>query len=155
MRLLFWTSKFASAVKSLSIDMGTKKMAIKMLEHVNIRTMRIAEVEEWYATLLGLEKGYRPPFENKGVWLYANDIPIIHLVEGSGEYTNHNVKMEHFALRATGLKSFLDRLKERGVPFETVRVPEIRILQVYISDPDGNNMHIDFSADEADALGFE
>ncbi len=63
--------------------------------------------------------------------------------------------MEHFAMRASGLKNFLDRLESWRIPYKPLRVPELRILQINIADPDGNNMHIDFPPDEADALGFD
>ena len=55
-------------------------MDVKLLEHVNLRTTEMEKLEEWYIRILGLKKGYRPPFGSKGTWLYAADIPMIHLV---------------------------------------------------------------------------
>ena len=58
-------------------------------------------------------------------------------------------------MRASGLKEFINRLKENDIPYRTVRVPELKVLQVHLSDPDDNHMHIDFPPEEADQLGFE
>jgi hypothetical protein len=60
--------------------------------------------------------------------------------------------MEHFAMRASGLKEFLERLKLKGIPYSTARVPVLGIFQVNISDPEGNNMHLDFPPEEGDAM---
>ena len=130
-------------------------MEVKLLEHVNLRTTEIEKLEEWYIRILGLKKGYRPPFSTKGTWLYAADIPMIHLVDVNDTSKEKMPRMEHFCMRATGLQDFLNRLKENDIPYETVRVPELRVLQVHLSDPDDNHLHIDFPPEEADQLGFE
>jgi catechol 2,3-dioxygenase-like lactoylglutathione lyase family enzyme len=130
-------------------------MEIKLLEHVNLRTTNVARLQKWYTRILGLKKGYRPPFGVKGAWMYAGNFPIVHLREAEGPPQAPDPRMEHFAMRASGLKTFLDRLESWRIPYTPLRVPELRILQINITDPDGNNMHIDFPPDEADALGFD
>lgn len=129
-------------------------MGIKLFEHVNLRTAELHRLEEWYCQILGLKLGYRPPFESTGSWLYAGDIPMVHLQYIKEQKINKDPTMEHFALRASGLKDFLDTLNEMNISYRTVRVPELRVFQVFLSDPDGNNMHIDFPPEEADKLGF-
>ena len=129
-------------------------MEIKLLEHVNLQTTEIDKLEEWYIRILGMEKGYRPPFDIKGSWLYAAGVPMIHLVDAMDTSMEKAPRIEHFCMRAGGLKEFLSRLKKNGIPYKTLRVPELRILQVYISDPDDNQMHIDFPPEEADEMGF-
>ena len=130
-------------------------MEIKLLEHVNLRTTDVARLEEWYTRILGLKKGYRPPFSFEGAWMYAGDVPIVHLLKVQEPPQAPDPRMEHFAMQATGLKTFLKRLKSWKIPYTPLRVPELRILQINITDPDGNNMHFDFPPDEADALGFD
>ncbi len=130
-------------------------MKVTMLEHVNLRTTNIKRLEEWYTRILGLKKGYRPPFESEGSWLYiSDDYPAIHLLKVEGQPPPPDPQVEHFCMRATGLKTFLERLNSEKIPYKTVRVPELRIYQVYLSDPDANRMHIDFPPEEADALGL-
>jgi catechol 2,3-dioxygenase-like lactoylglutathione lyase family enzyme len=130
-------------------------MKVTLLEHVNLRTTDIKRLEEWYIRILGLKKGYRPPFKTVGRWLYINDdYPAVHLLEVEKQTPPTDPQMEHFCLRATGLKTFLERLDSEKIPYRTVRVPERRVFQIFISDPDSNHMHIDFSPEEADALGL-
>jgi catechol-2,3-dioxygenase len=130
-------------------------MEIRLLEHVNLRTANLDRLEKWYCQVLGLKPGYRPPFKSTGRWLYAGDIPMVHLLYIKEQKATEDPTMEHFAMRASGLKDFLNIIKEMNIPYRTVRVPELRAFQIYISDPDGNNMHIDFQPDEADELGYD
>jgi catechol 2,3-dioxygenase-like lactoylglutathione lyase family enzyme len=126
-----------------------------MLEHVNLRTTNMQRLEEWYTRILGLKKGYRPPFGVEGRWMYVGDVPTIHLLQVEQQPQVPEPRMEHFCLRALGLKTFLDRLDAENIPYETIRVPELHIFQVCLSDPDGNHMHIDFPPEEGNALSFE
>lgn len=130
-------------------------MKIKMLEHINIRTRNMEGLKQWYSRILGLEEGYRPPFKAEGMWLYAGDIPMVHLLKYDSGTNCPAPVIEHFCMRAEGLESFLETLKTEGIEYRTLKVPELRILQVYITDPEGNNMHIDFQPEEADKLGIE
>ena len=130
-------------------------MEIKLLDHINIQTTELEMMENWYIEILGLEKGYRPPFVENGSWLYAAGHAMVHLVEvSSPPQQAGNPELEHFAMRAAGLDSLLERLESRKISYYTVRVPDIRILQVNFHDPEGNHLHIDFSEEEADRAGF-
>lgn len=129
-------------------------MQLRRLEHVNIRTANLAAMTEWYGAVLGLPVGERPPFDVPGAWLYLGDMPIVHLVEEASTPEACDPRIEHFALSATGLAAFIDRLDERGIAHDEVRVPAIGELQVNFTDPDGNHIHVDFPKEEADAAGF-
>lgn len=130
-------------------------MKINRLEHVNLRTARIDYLEKWYYEILGLKSGYRAPFKTNGRWLYSGEYPIVHLLEVSDQKESPDPTMEHFAVSGTGLKDLIDKLKAQGIAYRPARVPELRIYQINFSDPDGNNIHMDFPPEEADALGFE
>ena len=129
-------------------------MNINLLEHVNLRTTDMEKLADWYCRILGLTRGYRPPFGVPGIWLYAEDIPMVHLLQVDTEPITRDPRIEHFAMQATGLETFLNRLKTEDISFRTTRVPETRGFQVYLSDPESNHMHIDFPPQEADALGL-
>ena len=98
--------------------------------------------------------GDRPPFDVAGAWLYVGDMPVVHLVEEASEPATRDPKLEHFAFSATGLGSMLAELDERGIAYDTVRVPGLGLLQVNVFDPDGNHIHVDFAPEEADAAGL-
>ena len=60
-----------------------------------------------------------------------------------------DLRLEHFALSASGLDGFLEHLKTEQVDYKLVKVPDFPIVQVNVWDPDGNHIHIDFHEDEA------
>ena len=132
-------------------------MALIDLDHVNIRTTRLAEMARFYETVLELAPGARPPFRFDGAWLYCGDKAAVHLV-GVTEVPQApgapKPRIEHFAFRAAGLVDFLERLKSQNVAYRVSVVPELSIVQVNIFDPDGNHIEIAFRPEErVDELG--
>ena len=125
-------------------------MPITGFDHVNIRTGKLDEMIAWYADILGLYAGPRPDFPFPGAWLYLGDQALVHLV-GTGDALEDptQVSLEHFALKAQGLKAFLAKLEDRGVEARLSPVPGLPILQVNVFDPEGNHIHVDFDAAEA------
>ncbi|MDF1586652.1 VOC family protein [Marinimicrococcus flavescens] len=124
-------------------------MTVTRLDHVNLRTAALAEMIAWYGEVLGLEPGPRPPFPFGGAWLYCGGQPVIHLVEVERKAAAEDPALEHFALAASGLDAFLDRLRARGIAFDCREVPGFGITQVNLWDPDGNHLHVDFTSGPA------
>ena len=125
---------------------------IQRLDHVNLRTARLEEMAEWYGRVLGLVTGKRPAFPFPGAWLYAGDQPLIHLV-GIGTAPGADaadLRIEHFAFRARDLRGFLERLRAEGVEHRLRPLADAGIVQVNLWDPDGNHIHVDFDAAEAE-----
>jgi catechol 2,3-dioxygenase-like lactoylglutathione lyase family enzyme len=123
------------------------------LEHVNVRTARLKLSCLFYQNVLGLERGPRPPFEFGGAWLYCGGKPVVHLVEveaatGGAE----GLSLEHFAFAGSGLSEFLQRLRASGVEYRLTRLPGSGQHQVFLRDPDGNRLHVDFDASESQEI---
>ncbi|MEP3275141.1 MAG: VOC family protein [Stappiaceae bacterium] len=129
-------------------------MQLKKLDHVNVRTSNLEQMIEWYTDILGMRNGERPPFPFPGAWMYAGDQAVVHLVVVDQEPVTSGLKLEHFALSATGLAAFIERLTQRGIEYQCARVPEFDVFQVNVYDCDGNHIHIDFSTAEADAINL-
>lgn len=125
-------------------------MQLNRLDHVNVVTCNLDAMIDWYKDVLGMEDGDRPPFPFPGAWMYAGEHAVVHLVEADEERQSIEPKIEHFALSASGLGTFLARLDERGIEFGMNTVPDFPVVQVNIFDPDGNHIHVDFPADELD-----
>ena len=126
-------------------------MQIEKLDHVNVRTGNLDAMVHWYTNILGLKTGWRPNFKFPGAWLYAGDQAVVHLVsvEGNaGAGSETDLKLEHFALTATGRAEFEARLTSADQAFRTIDLPDAGIVQYNISDPDGNHIHIDFALEE-------
>ena len=81
-------------------------MPLIQLDHVNIRTARLAEMTAFYRDVLGLAPGNRPPFAFDGSWLYCGERAAVHLVEVPEPPEGRAPKIEHFAFQASGLTDF-------------------------------------------------
>jgi catechol 2,3-dioxygenase-like lactoylglutathione lyase family enzyme len=126
-------------------------MPLNRLDHVNLRTANLQALQDFYVEVLGMTLGARPPFAFGGAWLYSGGYPTVHLVEvPAPPAPKGELRLEHFAFAAEGLGDFLATLKRHGVAYRIGVVPGFDIIQVNVNDPDGNHIHIDFAAAEAD-----
>lgn len=123
-------------------------MALKFLDHVNMRTARLSEMTAFYTEVLDLRPGFRPPFAVGGAWLYCDDKAAIHLVEVPEAPHGDQPRIEHFAFCAAGLADFLAHLRGMDVAYRISIVPGMNLRQVNIHDPDGNHIEIAFAAEE-------
>lgn len=119
-------------------------MEIRGFDHVNLRTANLEAMVRWYGEVLGMRPGLRPDFDFAGAWLYCGDQALVHLVEVAEPPRAIEPRIEHFALKATGLRAFLAHLEAKGVPYRLGEPPGTGITQVNIHDPDGNHIHVDF-----------
>ena len=143
------------------------------LNHISIRTLDVPACERFYADLLGLVSGPRPPFPFPGVWLYAGDTAVyanaaLHIIgidrgapEGLQGYLGNrddaglqgSGAVDHVAFLATGLAPMLARLKEAGVSCRERTVPTLGLYQVFVEDPNGIVVELNYPAAEGAALG--
>lgn len=143
------------------------------LNHFSIRTVDLDECERFYCGLLGLKKGPRPPFPFPGLWLYAGDTgdwanAVVHIIgidrsdpEGLKKYLGDRDEtslagsgaVDHVAFFATGLAETLARLKASGIEGRERTVPVLGLHQVFIDDPNGIVVELNFPAAEKAALG--
>ncbi len=124
-------------------------MPLISLDHVNIRTSRLAVLTAFYSDVLGLEAGKRPPFASAGAWLYTPDgQAAVHLVEVPEAPETCAPRIEHFAIRAELLADFLAHLRKSEIAYRISLVPGLELRQVNVHDPDGNHIEIAFAASE-------
>ena len=123
-------------------------MPLLAFDHVNIRTIHLDEMVEWYARNLGLRSGPRPEFSIPGAWLYLGDVCVLHLIEADPEpmafSDDESLRMEHIAFRAEGMSEFIAKLEENGVAYKLFPFEALEIVLVFLRDPDGNRIHVDF-----------
>ncbi|MEP1443490.1 MAG: VOC family protein [Hyphomicrobiales bacterium] len=125
-------------------------MKLGILDHVNILTSNLEEMTAWYRDVLGMTLGERPPFSFDGAWLYVDDMPYVHLIGIETKRQAIEPQLEHFAFKATGMAEFLALLESRTIDYRRSKVPSLDIIQINIHDPDGNRIHVDFDAHEAE-----
>lgn len=125
-------------------------MQIGQLDHVNVRTANLDKMIAWYGEMLGMKPGKRPNFPFPGAWLYTGDNAAIHLIGiDQAPPKQDDLQLEHFAFRATEFETLKTRLENAGERYSINPVPGGVIVQINCWDPDGNHIHIDFSAAEA------
>lgn len=123
---------------------------IRWLDHVNVRTAKLATLVRFYEDVVGLRVGERPPLGFPGAWVYAGEKAVIHLVEVADSPAPEGaLRLEHFAFAAEGLAEFLARLERLGVPYKQSRQAGTGNVVINLRDPDGNRLHVDFPASES------
>ena len=125
-------------------------MRVNRIDHFNIRTRDLDRLCEFYTGIVGLEVGERPPFDSPGVWLYAGGHAILHVGiardgEGHGDDT---LPLDHIALETEGLADAVARIEKAGIDYRLVDVPGRDMKQIFIRDPDGVALELNFTNPE-------
>ncbi|MBX3617628.1 VOC family protein [Nitrosomonas sp.] len=123
-------------------------MKILGMNHFTVLSSNLERSKNFYINILGLSEGYRPPFTFPGVWLYAGDQAILHIMTGKPIPANAAGVIDHMAFTASGLQATADTLKLHGIHYELQRLPELEIWQLFCHDPDGAKVELDFPANE-------
>lgn len=127
-------------------------MPLLAFDHVNIRTVNLDGLVAWYEDVLGLRSGPRPDFPVPGAWLYLAEACVLHLIEADPPPTPYtdgeSLRMEHMAFRAEGMDAFVAKLDERAIAYKLFPFEALDIVLVFLRDPDGNRIHVDFAATE-------
>lgn len=142
-------------------------MEIKRLAHYSIRTPDLEASRHFYKDILGLAEGFRPPFDFPGAWLYLcgsdADYGVVHLIgtgpqgqPGLTQYLGSKSDdargsgcIDHVAFLASGLTGMRQRLADAGLPFRERTVPHLGLHQLFIEEPSGVTVELNFPAEEA------
>ena len=124
-------------------------MTIGGLDHITVNTGDLDAALRFYVDVLGLRHGDRPAFDAPGAWLYAGDRPIVHLVGGRERPAATTGAFDHFAFQAADLAGVIARLKAADIAYELFAVPGLGRKQVFVEDPDGVRIELNFDAGEA------
>jgi len=149
-------------------------MGIRKLGHYSIRTGDLAASRHFYTQVLGLREGFRPPFRFPGIWLYdgtdERDFGVVHIIGidpndqgGLAEYLGEKDAaslygtgaVDHVAFLATELGAMRTRLHGMDIAFEERSVPSLGLHQLFISDPSGVTIEMNYPRHEAIALGLD
>lgn len=119
-------------------------MAASLLEHYNVFCKDLSATVHFYEKYVGLRDGDRPPFNFPGAWLYAGQQAVVHIVSESGRTDHGSGAIDHIAFRCHGLQDTLDLLKKDDIAYELRQVPARPLQQVFIRDPDGVMIEMNF-----------
>jgi catechol 2,3-dioxygenase-like lactoylglutathione lyase family enzyme len=98
--------------------------------------------------LLGLREGERPPLGFPGAWLYAGGRAVLHIIARQTLPTERRGVLDHMAFSARGLSSLVERLKGAGITHEVRRQPGSGVWQLFLFDPNGARVELDFDPSE-------
>ncbi|MES2264989.1 MAG: VOC family protein [Pseudomonadota bacterium] len=148
-------------------------MAIRKLGHYSIRSGDLEASRRFYTEVLELREGMRPPFKFPGVWLYLggdeDDYGVVHIIgidpadpQGLKDYLGDKDEaslsgsgaVDHVAFLATGLGAMRAKLAARALPFSERSVPSLGLHQLFIADPSGVTIEMNYPYEEARALGL-
>jgi len=126
-------------------------MPAHAMSHFTVLTKNVAATEAFYGELLGLKTGYRPPISRPGVWLYAGEHPILHVIDPVEMPKQPAGVLDHMAFFATGLKEVAAKLKQRGIAYDLSQQGETGMWQMFFRDVNGAKVELNFEKDEAGA----
>lgn len=138
------------------------------LNHFSIRTLDMEATQKFYSTVIGLEVGPRPNFPFPGIWLYSGDTSnyanaVVHVIgldpanpnglnEYLGERDNTGLhgsgSVDHIAFFVTGLSDKKALLAKHQIPFTEREVPVLGLIQVFLHDPSGIVIELNYPSTE-------
>jgi catechol-2,3-dioxygenase len=101
---------------------------------------------------VGLAPGFRPPFPRAGHWLYTGRDAVLHLTEADADEArtaDARSTFDHVAFVCKDRAGFERSLLDHGIAFRTTSVPGARTVQIFLRDPAGNGVELNFD-DPAD-----
>jgi catechol 2,3-dioxygenase-like lactoylglutathione lyase family enzyme len=124
-------------------------VSVGVLDHFNIRTRKLADTVRFYQDVMGLEKGDRPNFAFPGAWMYSEGKAVVHLVDIS--QTEEPQKpdsgvVHHVAFASQGFAGMQQRLKSKGMKFDSRQVPGGDLWQIFVDDPNGVMIELNYEA---------
>ena len=142
------------------------------LNHFSVRTLDLEATRAFYEDLLGLKQGPRPAFDFPGYWLYQGPLDdyanaVVHLLgidpqdaSGLDDYLGGREQgslqgsgaVDHIAFFAEGLEEMLSRLAHAGVEPRQRQVPGVGLFQLFLDDPNGIMVELNYPLAEKQAL---
>lgn len=125
-------------------------MLVSGINHVNLQMPRplLESVRDFYVDVIGLVDGDRPPFRSSGYWLYAGNRPVVHLVESApGDVAAQpgGDVIDHVAFDCSDYDAMCRHLDAAGVDYRSRQVPETGARQIFLSDPAGVGVELQFA----------
>ena len=132
-------------------------MPLTELNHYFVRANDLKKTRDFYVEVLGFEEMPRPNFPFPGHWLGINGKIQVHMgpagIENQEMYylgtpkgaaTDHAGVVDHIAFLASNPREFIDRFRRLGMDFRPRSLPESELYQLFIKDPNGLTIELNF-----------
>jgi len=145
-------------------------MPVSHIEHFLVAADDIDATADWYARVLGMQSGAHPDFGFPVHWMYVNGVDVVHIgpsAKQAGEiqrkYLGRSSQqseegtgaIDHIAFRATGLRAMLEHLKREKMAFSQRRANGQALFQLFLYDPNGIKIELNYAAEEAEGIAPE
>ena len=118
-------------------------------DHFTVLTDDLTATERFYTNILDFTVGPRPDFKFEGIWFYANDAAMLHVMKIDQLPTPRNGVLDHMAFCGEDINGLLKKLETAGVSYEIKRMPDPWVRwQVFFKDPNGAVVEVDFDGRE-------
>jgi catechol 2,3-dioxygenase-like lactoylglutathione lyase family enzyme len=129
-------------------------MPVIGFNHYNLRAARpvLESLRDFYVNVVGLQVGYRPPFKSFGYWLYAGKQDVLHLTEAGPDELRPSYVVntfDHLAFTCADAPAVEQHLAKAHVDFTREYVPLAGQLQLFLVDPAGNGVELNFAQPDA------
>ena len=130
-------------------------MGVWALDHVTIRCAQLQRTRDFYVELMGLSEGVRPDFPFRGHWLYLGEAPVVHLMEAADRDREIVIpapqagtgSFDHVAFQGDDFEGMKEKLKQAGLAYRERVVPGGALAQLFVRDPEGVLVEINFRND--------
>jgi catechol 2,3-dioxygenase-like lactoylglutathione lyase family enzyme len=133
-------------------------MAIAKLDHYTIKTADLEATKRFYIEVLQMTTGPRPDFDFPGIWLYAGEndanFPVVHVIgvdRDDPDWVRGTGAVDHIAFLATDWSSMKERCAAHGVDYKQRVSPALGLFQVFLRDPCGVTVELNYPVEEAGA----
>lgn len=130
---------------------GTQAGLVTGLDHYNIRCRpdELDTLRDFYVDVLGLRPGPRPHFSFPGHWLYASDIPLVHIAAALPEANatpgpGSTGRFDHVSFLGADVARTQAHLDARGITWKGTDVPGFPLYQLFFHDPVGVKVEVTF-----------
>ena len=106
----------------------------------------VIQLRDFYCNVAGLTEGLRPAFERFGFWLYIGDKDVLHLItpkEGDSRSLQKS-SFDHVAFKTDHYQDVLQKLRRLNIPFDEKTIPGMSAHQIFLKDPAGNRVELNF-----------
>ncbi len=134
-------------------------MPAMSLNHYAIKVRDLETTKDFYADVVGLTVGDRPPLNFPGYWLDFGGVPTVHLIGRMADEPAiadepgkpaETGRLDHIAFACEGLKAMKANLEDHGIKFDERVLPRLNMTQLFYYDPDGIAVECNFPPQETE-----
>ena len=109
----------------------------------------VIQLRDFYCDVVGLTEGFRPSFDRFGFWLYIKDKDVLHLItpKKNDGRSSQKSSFDHVAFKTSNYQGVLKKLQTLSISFEEKPIPGMTAHQIFLRDPAGNRVELNFDGD--------